>query len=59
MAIDSRTLQIGCHVALAVARGVQDATRLVAQFRPDYLKQLQTIAEVKMVIPVNAGDKAA
>lgn len=33
--------------------------RWLAQFRPDYLKQLQTIAEVKTLIPVNAGDKAA
>lgn len=33
VAIDSRTLQIGCHVALAIARGVQDATRLVPGLR--------------------------
>ncbi|WP_322026395.1 hypothetical protein [Burkholderia sp. BCC1977] len=33
--------------------------RWLAQFRPDYLKQLQMIAEVKTLIPVNAGDKAA
>ncbi|CAG9257949.1 ParB domain-containing protein [Burkholderia diffusa] len=33
--------------------------RWMAQFRPDYLKQLQTIAEVKSLAPVSASDKAA